>query len=122
MALANIAASWFASPILSGTVSAAIFWLLRKSVLQSSKPFEQGLNILPIAYGLTVAVNVMSIALDGPKREYFNELHTMFQYQKKYITYMVFRYADYIILVFLQFQMNKQINKYDCPLKEFFIR
>ncbi|KAL6265167.1 hypothetical protein P5V15_005252 [Pogonomyrmex californicus] len=67
IALANIAASWFASPLLSGIVSASIFWILRKSVLQSDKPFEQGLNILPIVYGLTVTVNIMSILLDGPK-------------------------------------------------------
>ncbi|XP_053978694.1 sodium-dependent phosphate transporter 1-B isoform X2 [Hylaeus volcanicus] len=67
IALANIAASWFASPVLSGIVSGAIFWLLRKSVLQSSKPLEQGLHILPLAYGLTVAVNVISVAHDGPK-------------------------------------------------------
>ncbi|KAL0103395.1 hypothetical protein PUN28_017573 [Cardiocondyla obscurior] len=67
IALAHIAASWFASPILSGIVSASIFWILKKSVLQSSKPFEQGLHILPVVYGLTVAINIMSIALDGPK-------------------------------------------------------
>ncbi|XP_029040433.1 sodium-dependent phosphate transporter 1-B [Osmia bicornis bicornis] len=67
IALANIAASWFASPVLSGIVSGAIFWLLRKSILQSSKPLERGLHILPVAYGLTVAINVMSVALDGPK-------------------------------------------------------
>ncbi|KAG5343553.1 S20AA protein, partial [Acromyrmex charruanus] len=67
IALGNIAASWFASPILSGIVSVSIFWMIRKTVLQSNKPFEQGLHILPIIYGLTVAVNIMSIALDGPK-------------------------------------------------------
>ncbi|KAG5322604.1 S20AA protein, partial [Pseudoatta argentina] len=66
-ALGNIAASWFASPILSGIVSVSIFWMIKKTVLQSNKPFEQGLHILPIIYGLTVAVNIMSIALDGPK-------------------------------------------------------
>ncbi|XP_035734697.1 sodium-dependent phosphate transporter 1-like isoform X3 [Vespa mandarinia] len=67
IALINIAASWFASPLLSGIVSAVIFWLIRKFVLRSSKPFEQGLRILPLAYGLTIAVNVMSVAHDGPK-------------------------------------------------------
>ncbi|CAK9832541.1 Sodium-dependent phosphate transporter 1-B [Anthophora retusa] len=67
IALANIAASWFASPVLSGIVSGTIFWLLRKSILQSSKPLERGLHILPLAYGLTVAVNIMSVAHDGPK-------------------------------------------------------
>ncbi|XP_003706809.1 na[+]-dependent inorganic phosphate cotransporter type III [Megachile rotundata] len=67
IALTNIAASWIASPVLSGIVSGAIFWLLRKSVLQSSKPLEKGLHILPLAYGLTVAINVLSVVLDGPK-------------------------------------------------------
>ncbi|XP_033339580.1 na[+]-dependent inorganic phosphate cotransporter type III [Megalopta genalis] len=67
IALANIAASWFASPVLSGIVSGAIFWLLRKSVLQANKPLEQGLHVLPLAYGLTVAINVMSVIHDGPK-------------------------------------------------------
>lgn len=65
LALVNIAASWFASPVLSGCVSAAIFWLIRKFVLRSAQPFETGLHILPLAYGLTVAVNVMSVAHDG---------------------------------------------------------
>jgi len=55
-------------------VSVSIFWIIRKIVLQSNKPFEQGLHILPIVYGLTVAVNIMSIALDGPKRKYFEKI------------------------------------------------
>ncbi|XP_001602066.1 sodium-dependent phosphate transporter 2 [Nasonia vitripennis] len=67
MALLNIAASWFASPILSGLVSSSIFWLIRKSILRSTKPLEQGLKMLPLAYSLTIAVNVLSIAHDGPK-------------------------------------------------------
>lgn len=75
IALAHIAASWFASPILSGIMSCSIFWLLKKSVLQSNKPFEQGLRILPVTYGLTVAINVMSIALDGPKCKYFSYIY-----------------------------------------------
>ncbi|XP_043476451.1 sodium-dependent phosphate transporter 2 [Leptopilina heterotoma] len=66
-ALRNIAASWFASPLLSGTVSVIIFWLIRKTVLLSNEPLKQGLNILPLAYGLTIAINVLSIAHDGPK-------------------------------------------------------
>lgn len=56
-------------------MSFSIFWLLRKYVLDSNEPFEQGLFILPVAYGLTVAVNVMSIALDGPKCEYFRGIN-----------------------------------------------
>ncbi|XP_053595632.1 sodium-dependent phosphate transporter 2 [Microplitis demolitor] len=67
MALLNIAGSWFASPLLSGTVSVLIFWLIKKSILQTRKPLEQGLRILPIFYGLTVSVNILSVILDGPK-------------------------------------------------------
>ncbi|XP_034937476.1 sodium-dependent phosphate transporter 2 [Chelonus insularis] len=67
MALINIAASWFASPLLSGTVSVLIFLLIKKSILYSRNPLEQGLRVLPIIYGLTVAVNILSVVLDGPK-------------------------------------------------------
>ncbi|XP_066601108.1 sodium-dependent phosphate transporter 2 [Prorops nasuta] len=65
--LLNIAISWFASPILSGMVSSIIFWSLKTFILHSNAPLERGLFSLPIAYGLTVAINVMSIAHDGPK-------------------------------------------------------
>ncbi|KAF7996510.1 hypothetical protein HCN44_002142 [Aphidius gifuensis] len=67
IALANIAASWFASPLLSGLVSVLIYWLIKNIVLKSNKPIEQGLRVLPIVYGLTVAINILSVVLDGPK-------------------------------------------------------
>ncbi|XP_012263706.2 sodium-dependent phosphate transporter 1-B [Athalia rosae] len=67
VALGSIAASWFASPVLSGLVSVSIFLLLRKAVLRANQPFEQGLRFLPLAYGLTIATNVLSVAHDGPK-------------------------------------------------------
>lgn len=67
LALGQIAASWFASPILSGTMSAIIFWMIRKFILRSDEPLERSLSVLPTVYGVTVAVNVMSVAMDGPK-------------------------------------------------------
>ncbi|XP_023246330.1 sodium-dependent phosphate transporter 2 [Copidosoma floridanum] len=67
MALLSIAVSWFVSPLLSGIVSSSIFWLIRKMILRSTKPLDQGLKTLPLAYSLTVAVNILSIAHDGPK-------------------------------------------------------
>lgn len=70
MALVNIAASWFASPVFSGLVSVSIFWLIRKFIIRSTEPLEKGLKMLPLAYSLTIAVNVLSIAMDGPKREF----------------------------------------------------
>lgn len=69
MALANIAASWFASPLMSGLVSVGIFWLIQKFMLRARKPVAVGLNILPSIYGATVAVNILSVLLDGPKRK-----------------------------------------------------
>lgn len=68
MALLNIAGSWFASPILSGIVSVLLFWLIKKSILNARMPLERGLRVLPIFYGLTVSVNILSVILDGPKR------------------------------------------------------
>jgi len=65
-------------------------------VLQSKKPFEQGLHILPIAYGLTVAINIMSIALDGPKRKYFRKI--------KYIIL----FQDTKLYIFLSFKRTKE--------------
>lgn len=70
VALGSIAASWFASPVLSGLVSVSIYILLRKIVLRANEPLEKGLKFLPLAYGLTIATNVLSVAHDGPKREY----------------------------------------------------
>ncbi|XP_074110305.1 na[+]-dependent inorganic phosphate cotransporter type III [Cotesia typhae] len=67
IALLNIAGSWFASPILSGIVSVLLFWLIKKSILNARMPLERGFRVLPIFYGLTVSVNILSVILDGPK-------------------------------------------------------
>ncbi|XP_063979518.1 sodium-dependent phosphate transporter 2 [Diachasmimorpha longicaudata] len=67
MALANIAASWFASPMMSGLVSVGIFWLIQKFILRARKPVDMGLSALPAIYGATIAVNILSVLLDGPK-------------------------------------------------------
>lgn len=85
MALLNIAGSWFASPLLSGTVSVLIFWLIKKSILQTRKPLEQGLRILPIFYGLTVSVNILSVILDGPKRNLL--FHQNILQEQSFISY-----------------------------------
>ncbi|CAG7819859.1 unnamed protein product, partial [Allacma fusca] len=59
--------SWFLSPLLSGIVSGAIFWLIRRFILNKSDPITPGLRSLPIFYGLTVIVNIISITMDGPE-------------------------------------------------------
>lgn len=71
MTLLSIASSWFASPVFSGLVSVSIFWLIRKFIIRSTEPLEKGLKMLPLAYSITIAVNVLSIAMDGPKRKFY---------------------------------------------------
>ncbi|CAG9783057.1 unnamed protein product [Diatraea saccharalis] len=65
-----IVLSWFISPVLSGTVSACLYWLVRRFILRSPQPLTVGLRALPFFYGFTFAINVLSVVHDGPKREY----------------------------------------------------
>ncbi|XP_072936112.1 sodium-dependent phosphate transporter 1 [Epargyreus clarus] len=65
--LGAIVLSWFISPALSGTVSALLYWLVRKFILRAPDPLSSGLRALPFFYGATVAVNVISVVHDGPK-------------------------------------------------------
>lgn len=51
-------------------MSAALYWGIRSGILNAKKPLNAGLIALPVFYGLTVFVNVLSIVHDGPKREY----------------------------------------------------
>ncbi|XP_059047472.1 sodium-dependent phosphate transporter 1-B-like [Achroia grisella] len=65
--LGAIVLSWFISPVLSGTASAMIYWLVRRFILRSTQPLVSGLRALPFFYGATIAVNVLSVVHDGPK-------------------------------------------------------
>ncbi|XP_022088494.1 sodium-dependent phosphate transporter 1-like isoform X2 [Acanthaster planci] len=62
-----IIASWFISPLLSGVMSAIIFLLYKKFVLNKDEPLEPGLKVLPICYTLVMLVNMISITFDGPE-------------------------------------------------------
>lgn len=74
--LGTIVGSWFISPVLSGLMSVMLFWLIRKFVLRSNNPLENGLLALPFFYGVTLAVNVFSIVHDGPKLLYMDNIPT----------------------------------------------
>lgn len=65
--LGAIVLSWFISPVLSGTASALLFWVVRRFILRAPQPLKAGLRALPFFYGATVAVNVLSVVHDGPK-------------------------------------------------------
>ncbi|KAK7603055.1 hypothetical protein V9T40_003054 [Parthenolecanium corni] len=70
--LFGIVASWFISPICSGTVSVIVYILIREHVLNSSNPVRNGLKSLPIFYGITIAVNVFSVVEGGSKFLHLN--------------------------------------------------
>ncbi|KAJ0181150.1 hypothetical protein K1T71_003235 [Dendrolimus kikuchii] len=65
--LGAIVLSWFISPVLSGTASALLYWLVRRFILRAPQPIMAGLAALPFFYGATIAVNVLSVVHDGPK-------------------------------------------------------
>ncbi|XP_019767333.1 sodium-dependent phosphate transporter 1 [Dendroctonus ponderosae] len=65
--LAKIIASWFISPLLSGTCSVILLWIIRTCILRKPDPLEAGLTALPLFYSFTIFINVFSIVLDGPK-------------------------------------------------------
>lgn len=64
--LGTIVLSWFVSPILSGIMSTALFWCLKKFIICSKNPLRNGLMALPFIYGITLFINVSSIVHDGP--------------------------------------------------------
>lgn len=69
--LITIVASWVVSPLLSGLVSVAIFWLIYRFILTAKRPLRAGLISLPFIYAITIFINVLSITFDGSKRKIF---------------------------------------------------
>lgn len=53
-------------------MSTILFWCIRSTILRAKKPLNAGLIALPLIYGLTTSINVVSIVLDGPKRTYLS--------------------------------------------------
>lgn len=65
----TIAASWIVSPLMSGISCVVILTLIRKLIMDARNPLKAGLIALPIIYGLTIFVNVLTVTLNGSKRE-----------------------------------------------------
>lgn len=65
MELLRIVASWFLSPVLSGIMSAILFYFVRKFILNKDDPVPNGLRALPIFYAITMGVNLFSIMFTG---------------------------------------------------------
>uniref|UniRef100_A0A673G1I9 Phosphate transporter n=1 Tax=Sinocyclocheilus rhinocerous TaxID=307959 RepID=A0A673G1I9_9TELE len=63
--LLRIVASWFLSPLLSGIMSAILFYFVRKFILNKEDPVPNGLRALPVFYAVTMGINLFSIMFTG---------------------------------------------------------
>ncbi|XP_051509397.1 sodium-dependent phosphate transporter 1-A isoform X1 [Myxocyprinus asiaticus] len=63
--LLRIVASWFLSPLLSGIMSALLFYFVRKYILNKDDPVPNGLRALPVFYAVTMGINLFSIMFTG---------------------------------------------------------
>ena len=85
--MCDIAGSWFASPALAGIISIAVFWVIRRFILEQvnigrsalehnlssnihskREQLNIGLRWLPVFYSVTIMINVFSILLSAPPR------------------------------------------------------
>jgi phosphate/sulfate permease len=62
----RIVLSWFISPLLSGTVSVIVFFLIRKFILRNANPLKAGLRLLPFIYTITIFINLGGILESSP--------------------------------------------------------
>ncbi|KAM8974455.1 sodium-dependent phosphate transporter 1 [Pelodytes ibericus] len=63
--LLRIVLSWFISPLLSGIMSALLFFLVRMFILRKADPVPNGLRALPVFYASTISINLFSIMYTG---------------------------------------------------------
>lgn len=63
--LLRIVLSWFISPLLSGIMSALLFFLVRMFILRKADPVPNGLRALPVFYACTIGINLFSIMYSG---------------------------------------------------------
>ncbi|NWZ26711.1 S20A1 protein, partial [Asarcornis scutulata] len=72
--LLKIVLSWFISPLLSGIMSAILFFLVRRFILHKADPVPNGLRALPVFYACTVGINLFSIMYTGAPLLGFDKL------------------------------------------------
>lgn len=70
--LGSIVVSWFLSPALSGVMSVIILFIITKFIIDHDNVLERGLASLPLFYGVTFFLNVVSIITSGPSSLYLN--------------------------------------------------
>ncbi|NXR10990.1 S20A1 protein, partial [Semnornis frantzii] len=72
--LLKIVLSWFISPLLSGIMSAILFFLVQRFILRKADPVPNGLRALPVFYACTVGINLFSIMYTGAPLLGFDKL------------------------------------------------
>ncbi|XP_076876449.1 sodium-dependent phosphate transporter 1-B isoform X2 [Brachyhypopomus gauderio] len=72
--LLRIVGSWFLSPLLSGVMSAILFYSVRVFILQKKDPVPNGLRALPVFYAATMGINFFSIMFTGAPMLGFDKL------------------------------------------------
>ncbi|NXA88413.1 S20A1 protein, partial [Melanocharis versteri] len=72
--LLKIVLSWFISPLLSGIMSAILFFLVQRFILCKADPVPNGLRALPVFYACTVGINLFSIMYTGAPLLGFDKL------------------------------------------------
>ncbi|XP_057674863.1 sodium-dependent phosphate transporter 1-B [Corythoichthys intestinalis] len=72
--LLRIVASWFLSPLLSGLMSAVVFYFVRVFILHKKDPVPNGLKALPVFYAITMGINLFSIMFTGAPMLGFDKL------------------------------------------------
>ncbi|XP_034617501.1 sodium-dependent phosphate transporter 1 [Trachemys scripta elegans] len=72
--LLKIVLSWFISPLLSGIMSAILFFLVRMFILRKADPVPNGLRALPVFYACTIGINLFSIMYSGAPLLGFDKL------------------------------------------------
>ncbi|KAL7828568.1 hypothetical protein SRHO_G00322020 [Serrasalmus rhombeus] len=72
--LLRIVSSWFLSPLLSGIMSAILFYSVRKFILNKEDSVVNGLRALPIFYAVTMGINLFSIMFSGAPMLGFNRM------------------------------------------------
>lgn len=59
--------SWVVSPLMSGMISGILLTIIEKFIMNAKEPLQAGLMALPVIYGLTIFINVLTVTMNGSK-------------------------------------------------------
>ena len=65
--VALIFVSWAAAPLITGIFGALFFWFIRRFVLRSSNPYQQSVDIYPIAIFLAISLDLFMVLYKAGK-------------------------------------------------------